>query len=404
MRELKIGTAANVMLWLADVNDHVTGKAGATGITFEISRNGAAFETISGAFYDRGNGWYSLVLNASYIDTLGDLVVRMTATGADPAERVLNVVANVEADTKAVADALPAALSSAHGAGAWGSGQEGIHKVSIKMVNATSTAKIVTGATKANPCKLTIPGHGLTTGGKGLVTGIGGMVELNNRVYTATVIDADNITIGVDSTAYTAYTTGGRIEKTSETAVQNLHIAVYDSTDTNLITTLETDGTGIGMQGVNAYALLNPGTYKLRPRMGGFNATGDYTLTVTGDHLGASAKVFSGTILATPIPGDPDACTLVADLISFGLAPKAGIKLSAVVKSPPQVSSDNQIIDAEPWETTTGIDGRATLVLPQGIVWVVDFAPLTTPVEIDTKGKSTLNLADVVKTMNAGGI
>lgn len=305
-------------------------------------------------------------------------------------------------------NALPAAvesqLSNTHGAGAWGSGQEGSHQVAIKFVAAIAAAKGITAATNANPCKLTIVAHDLATGDKIVVTGVVGMAELINKIYTVTVVDADNITLnGVDSTAYGAYVSGGIIEPTAESAVQNLHVAIYDATDTNLVTTLETDGSGIGAQGANAYALLNPGTYKLRPRMGGFNATGDYTLVVTGAHLGTAAKVFSGTVLSTPLPADPTACRLTADLISFGLAPKAGVKLSAVVKSPPQVASSGQIIDAEPWETTTGNDGRAILDLPQGAKWRIDFPPCRRRIEIDTTGTDSIDLALVVRALNQGG-
>ncbi len=90
MREVKQSTAVNVMVFMADSADHVTGKTGLT-LSVEISKDGGAFTPISPTVTGRGNGWYSVALTAADTDTVGDLVVRCTATGADPGERVLVV-------------------------------------------------------------------------------------------------------------------------------------------------------------------------------------------------------------------------------------------------------------------------------------------------------------------------
>ena len=98
MREIKQSTAANVMVFMADSTDHITGKTGLT-LTVTTSKDGAAFGSITPTVTERGNGWYNMALVTGDTGTVGDLVVRATATGADPGERTLNVVANVEADT-----------------------------------------------------------------------------------------------------------------------------------------------------------------------------------------------------------------------------------------------------------------------------------------------------------------
>ena len=90
MRVLKQSQPANVMVFMADSSDHVTGKTGLT-LSVEISKDGGAFASISPTVTERGNGWYSLALTEADTDTVGDLVVRCTATGADPGERVLVV-------------------------------------------------------------------------------------------------------------------------------------------------------------------------------------------------------------------------------------------------------------------------------------------------------------------------
>lgn len=96
MRELYKDTAANVMVFMADSSDHVTGKAAAT-LTITASKDGAAFSSISPTVTERGNGWYSLALTAAHTDTLGDLALHITATGADPADVKLLVVSGVAA-------------------------------------------------------------------------------------------------------------------------------------------------------------------------------------------------------------------------------------------------------------------------------------------------------------------
>lgn len=79
-------------------------------------------------------------------------------------------------------------------------------------ITCIATTKGITGATKANPCVLTVPGHGLTVGGVIQVTSAGGMIELNDKLFTATVVDENTISLdGVNSTAFGTYTSGGSI-------------------------------------------------------------------------------------------------------------------------------------------------------------------------------------------------
>lgn len=97
MRTLKQSTAANVMLLMVDSTDHVTGKTGLT-LTVTLSKDGAAFGSISPTVTERGNGWYNIALTSAHTDTLGDLVLRATGTAADPAERTFWVAARVNDD------------------------------------------------------------------------------------------------------------------------------------------------------------------------------------------------------------------------------------------------------------------------------------------------------------------
>lgn len=67
----------------------------------------------------------------------------------------------------------------------------------------------ISNATQANPCQITDANHNLQTGMQIAITGVVGMTQLNGNVYTVTVIDTNNFTLNVDSTAFGAYISGG---------------------------------------------------------------------------------------------------------------------------------------------------------------------------------------------------
>ncbi len=68
----------------------------------------------------------------------------------------------------------------------------------------------ISNATQANPCQITSSNHQLKTGSIITIQNVSGMTQLNGNTYTVTVIDQNNFTLnGVNSTSYTAYTSGG---------------------------------------------------------------------------------------------------------------------------------------------------------------------------------------------------
>lgn len=112
MRVLKQSTNRNVMVLLVDETDHITGLTGAT-LTITASKDGAAFGSISPTVTERGSGWYSLALTTAHTDTLGDLAIHATASGADPVDLVCQVVAYDPTDATALGlSRLDAAVSS----------------------------------------------------------------------------------------------------------------------------------------------------------------------------------------------------------------------------------------------------------------------------------------------------
>lgn len=73
----------------------------------------------------------------------------------------------------------------------------------------------ITAVTQANPGVVTVTGHGWTTGDRVTIQNVGGMVELNGFLYEIEVLTANTISLKfldgsvVDTTSYTAYTSGG---------------------------------------------------------------------------------------------------------------------------------------------------------------------------------------------------
>ena len=98
---LKQSTARNLMVFLTDSTDHLTGLTGAT-LTVTLSKNGAAFGSITPTVTERGTGWYSLAMTASHTDTLGDLVLHITAASADPIDLREQVVVGLPGESVTV--------------------------------------------------------------------------------------------------------------------------------------------------------------------------------------------------------------------------------------------------------------------------------------------------------------
>ena len=75
------------------------------------------------------------------------------------------------------------------------------------------SGQTVTSATQANPCVITTATHGLTTGDTVELSFSVNMTELDGQTVTVTVISPTTFSIGVDSTSYSAYSTGGNFKK-----------------------------------------------------------------------------------------------------------------------------------------------------------------------------------------------
>jgi hypothetical protein len=91
MRLLTIDEAANFNFLLVDSADHRTGKTGLSP-TVVISKDGGAFASIDGSVAEIAYGWYKAALTANDLDTLGEALLHITASGADTADYKMQVV------------------------------------------------------------------------------------------------------------------------------------------------------------------------------------------------------------------------------------------------------------------------------------------------------------------------
>jgi hypothetical protein len=81
-----------------------------------------------------------------------------------------------------------------------------------KVIEVVAEAFNVTGATQANPCVITCSGgHSIEVGDTVSFASVGGMTELNGNSYDVTAVTATTITISVNSTGFTTYTSGGTV-------------------------------------------------------------------------------------------------------------------------------------------------------------------------------------------------
>lgn len=72
----------------------------------------------------------------------------------------------------------------------------------------TGNVLVITGATQANPCVLSCVNE-LTTPLLVRIENVGGMIELNDNTYRVISLSSTTVTIDVDASAFTAYTSGG---------------------------------------------------------------------------------------------------------------------------------------------------------------------------------------------------
>jgi hypothetical protein len=81
----------------------------------------------------------------------------------------------------------------------------------------TEATTAITAITKANPAVVTANSHGLSNGDRVFIASVGGMTEVNNREFTVAGATTNTFELsGIDSSAFTTYTSGGTVGKILE--------------------------------------------------------------------------------------------------------------------------------------------------------------------------------------------
>lgn len=150
-------------------------------------------------------------------------------------------------------------------------------------VDPSAAGKVVTGATKANPCVVTCVGHGFSNGDKVTFQNIGGMTQLNwagTNTYTVANKTDDTFELsGIDSSAYGNYTTGGTAhngEGSWATAWHTLAIALYIQPASGDIIYCRKSGGGAGETTTGVLSCASSGSNGSGPiKVVGCNAAGN---------------------------------------------------------------------------------------------------------------------------------
>jgi len=106
-------------------------------------------------------------------------------------------------------------------------------------------ATTITGVTQANPAVVHDVAHGYSNGDEVVIESVGGMTELNGKNFLVVVVDTDHFSLqdlngnAINSTAFTAYTSGGTAQRVytlaSPYAVADLPLLKY-AQDANTLT------------------------------------------------------------------------------------------------------------------------------------------------------------------------
>jgi hypothetical protein len=76
----------------------------------------------------------------------------------------------------------------------------------------TEATTAITAITKANPAVVTANSHGLSNGDRVFIASVSGMTEVNNREFTVAGVTTNTFQLsGIDSSAFTTYTSGGTV-------------------------------------------------------------------------------------------------------------------------------------------------------------------------------------------------
>ena len=81
-----------------------------------------------------------------------------------------------------------------------------------RITLAASKTRAITGITQAGVAVLTVGAHGFVVGDSVVVSGVLGMTQINSRRGLVTAITATAVSLAINTTAFSAYTSGGTLQ------------------------------------------------------------------------------------------------------------------------------------------------------------------------------------------------
>ena len=187
---------------MVDSTDHVTGKTGLSP-TVTISKNGGSFASPSGAVSEVGNGLYKIAGNATDSNTVGELWIHATGTGADPTDTAYTVVPYDPFDSVRLGlTALPnAAAEAAGGLYTRGSGAGQINQPANGQIDANTVKVSGTSQTARDLGASVLLSSGTGTGQISLSSGAVLLQPTQTGVTIPTVTNLTNAPTSGDLTA-----------------------------------------------------------------------------------------------------------------------------------------------------------------------------------------------------------
>jgi Ubiquitin-activating enzyme E1 FCCH domain len=96
------------------------------------------------------------------------------------------------------------------------------YRTAVKVATAAGSPKTITGITAAASAVVTSAAHGLTVGQVVVFASVSGMTEINGVAGLITAANTGTFTVNINSTGFTAYTSGGTATAQTMTLVENV--------------------------------------------------------------------------------------------------------------------------------------------------------------------------------------
>lgn len=135
--------------------------------------------------------------------------------------------------------------------------------LSFEYDDTTSAVGTVTDISQADDAVVTLAGHGFSNGDRFVIYNVSGMTEINGATFEVSVIDTDTFNIGIDTTTYTAYTSGGDLYDGHYTLTTQAGVTPITAYETgkiyraNISTTNPTTTPTLNIDGVGAANILD---------------------------------------------------------------------------------------------------------------------------------------------------